>query len=304
VADDRILFVDDEIAVLRGYQRVLHGEFAVSTAVGGEEGLAELQANGPYAIVISDMRMPGMSGAEFLARAREKSPESVRMLLTGYADVKSAVEAVNRGSIFRFLTKPCEKADLVEAIREGLKVYHAALAEKELLRKAEMIGRTKSDWDAADIHDSAEFEGPTGLPGPAHARRLLAGLFGADPHCYVVLFKFNLLRTIEERYGEEAGLEYLTNASQFLTRILRPDDRLFHWSHDVLLAVARRQMPAAALRKEFERQMFAPHQHLLDVDGKKIMVSISATFDLLPVARFKSFDEMFEAFDAKLIAKI
>jgi len=304
VAGDRILFVDDEIAVLRGYQRVLHGEFAVSTAVGGEEGLAELEANGPYAIVVSDMRMPGMSGAEFLAHAREKAPQTVRMLLTGYADVKAAAEAVNRGNIFRFLTKPCEKADLVDAIREGLKVYHAAVAEKEIVRRAEMIGRSKTEWDASDIHQSRDFEGPTGLPGPARARRHLEGIFGVDTQCYVVLLKLTLLRTIEERYGEEAAIDYLMGAGQFVMHTLRPDDLLFHWSHDVLMAVVRRQMPAAALRKEFERQLMEPRQHLLDVDGKKIMVSISATFDLLPVARFSSFDQMFEAFDAKLIAKM
>ena len=304
MAGDRILFVDDEVAALRGYQRVLHGEFSVSTAVGGEEGLAALAATGPYAVVISDMRMPGMSGAEFLARASVKAPETVRMLLTGYADVKSAIEAVNRGSIFRFLTKPCEKADLVEAINGGLKKYHAAVSEKEMLRKAEMIGRSQSEWDATDIQENDGFEGPTGLPGPSKARRQLDGHFGTDLRCFVMFFKLTLLRTIEERYGEEAAIDYLMSAGQYLMHILRPEDKLYHWSHDVLLAVLHRQVPAAALRKEFERQMSIPQQHVLDVEGKKIMLTISTAYDLLPVARFRSFEEMLEAFDAKLIAKI
>ena len=81
---DKILFVDDEPPVLDGYKRMLHREFAVDTAVGGEQGLAAIHARGPYSVVISDMRMPGMNGAQFLARLRQTAPDTVRILLTGY----------------------------------------------------------------------------------------------------------------------------------------------------------------------------------------------------------------------------
>ena len=135
---DKILFVDDEPAVLDGYQRLLHREFDVSIASSAEQGLAWIRTNGPYAVVISDMRMPGMNGAQFLSHVRQKVPDTVRMLLTGYADLNAAMDAVNEGNIFRFLTKPCEKDILAKAIVTGVEQYRLVRLEKELLEKTLM----------------------------------------------------------------------------------------------------------------------------------------------------------------------
>jgi len=135
---DKILFVDDEPAVLDGYQRLLHREFDVSIASSADQGLAWIRTNGPYAVVISDMRMPGMNGAQFLSHVRQKVPETVRMLLTGYADLNAAMDAVNEGNIFRFLTKPCEKDILAKAIVTGVEQYRLVRLEKELLEKTLM----------------------------------------------------------------------------------------------------------------------------------------------------------------------
>jgi len=135
---DKILFVDDEPAVLSGYQRILHREFDVSIALGGEQGLASIRTNGPYAVVISDMRMPGMNGAQFLSQVRQKVPDTVRMLLTGYTDLNAAMDAVNEGNIFRFLTKPCEKDLLAKAIVTGVEQYRLVRIEKELLEETLM----------------------------------------------------------------------------------------------------------------------------------------------------------------------
>jgi putative nucleotidyltransferase with HDIG domain len=128
---DAVLFVDDEPEVLDAYKRVLHGLFEVDMAVGGEEGLAAVRDHGPYPVVISDMQMAGMNGAQFLARVRQKTPDSVRMLLTGIREFNAAVEAVNEGNIFRFLTKPCEKEVLCEAITIGLVQYRLVVATRE-----------------------------------------------------------------------------------------------------------------------------------------------------------------------------
>lgn len=135
---DRILFVDDEPPVLDGYKRILHRDFEVETAVGGEQGLASIRDRGPYSVVISDMRMPGMNGAQFLAQVRQITPDTVRMLLTGYTDLDAAMLAVNEGNIFRFLTKPCEKDVLTNAIHAGLVQYRLVTAEKELLENTLM----------------------------------------------------------------------------------------------------------------------------------------------------------------------
>jgi len=130
---DKILFVDDEPSVLDGYKRILYREFDVDTAQGGEQGLIAIHERGPYAVVISDMRMPSMSGAAFLARVRQTAPDTVRILLTGYASLDAAIEAVNQGNIFRFLTKPCSKEVLTAAIDAALVQYRLISVERELL---------------------------------------------------------------------------------------------------------------------------------------------------------------------------
>jgi len=135
---DKILFVDDEPAVLDGYKRMLHRDFQVDTAGGGQLGLAASQEHGPYSVVISDMRMPEMNGAQFFAQLRQTAPDTIRILLTGYTDLSAAMDAVNEGNIFRFLTKPCEKEVLARAITTGLVQYRLITAEKELLENTLM----------------------------------------------------------------------------------------------------------------------------------------------------------------------
>jgi response regulator RpfG family c-di-GMP phosphodiesterase len=133
--NDKILFVDDDANLLSSYQRQLRNQFSVDVSLDGKQGLEAIAQHGPYAIIVSDFRMPGMDGVQFLARVREASPDSVRMLLTGYADVQTAIEAVNEGNIFRFLTKPCPQDVLNKALTSGIRQYQLVTAERELLEK-------------------------------------------------------------------------------------------------------------------------------------------------------------------------
>ena len=112
----RVLCVDDEPHVLEGLSLHLRRRYDVDTATSGGAGLDILKADATIAVVLSDMRMPGMDGASFLARAKEVAPDAVRLLLTGQADLDSAIAAVNEGQIFRFLTKPCPPPTLLGAV--------------------------------------------------------------------------------------------------------------------------------------------------------------------------------------------
>jgi DNA-binding NtrC family response regulator len=137
---NKILFVDDESNILDAYKRQLKKQFPVETALGAEEGLNAITKKGPFAVIVSDLRMPGMDGNQFLAKVKEAAPESIRMMLTGYADFKTAMEAINSGSIFRLLTKPCAKETLADALSEGIEQYKknnaAARAGKEVEARA------------------------------------------------------------------------------------------------------------------------------------------------------------------------
>jgi response regulator RpfG family c-di-GMP phosphodiesterase len=133
--DQPILFVDDDENILAAYTRVLRKRFRIFTALGGEQGLQIIQTNGPFAVVIADMRMPGMDGIEFLSHVRNFNLDTVRIMLTGNADMGTAVEAVNQGNIFRFLTKPCEPDELALVLEAALKQYRLVTSEHELLEK-------------------------------------------------------------------------------------------------------------------------------------------------------------------------
>src|SRR5262249_6599331 len=132
---DAILLVDDEEMVLSSYQRVLRKQFRFDTASGGQQALDKLVGDGPYAVLVSDMRMPGMTGLELLRRVKVISPRTIRIMLTGNSDVRTAIDAVNEGCVFRFLTKPCDADVLAAAIKDGLRDYHLLETEKQLLEQ-------------------------------------------------------------------------------------------------------------------------------------------------------------------------
>ena len=177
---DRILFVDDEPAVLEGYKRILYPEFPVDIAEGAANAFAAMEKSGPYSVVISDMRMPVMNGADFLSKVRESSPDTVRMLLTGYTDLNGAIDAVNRGNIFRFLTKPCETEVLTKALADGLELYRLITSEKELLEKT-LMGSIKVLTDVLSAASPETFGRSMRI---AHCvRHILAKVKLAAPWC-------------------------------------------------------------------------------------------------------------------------
>jgi len=131
----KILLVDDEENVLSGYRRNLRNHFTVSVANSGKLGLQKIKEEGPFAVVVSDFKMPELNGNQFLANVREINPDTVRIMLTGYADLSTTIDAVNEGNIFRLLTKPCSIEKLVSSIKNGVTQYNLVTAEKVLLEK-------------------------------------------------------------------------------------------------------------------------------------------------------------------------
>lgn len=120
---EKILFVDDDSNILEAYKRQMRKRFTIETALGGEEGLAVIARNGPFAVVVADMRMPRMDGIEFLMKVKTIAPHTVRMMLTGNADQQTANDAVEKGQVFHYLTKPCNPDVLTKAIDAGLSLY-------------------------------------------------------------------------------------------------------------------------------------------------------------------------------------
>ena len=132
---NRVLIVDDDPNLLAGFRRRLRRQFELETASGGREGLEAIRRGGPFSVVVSDYLMPEIDGVEFLARVREHAPETVRMMLTGSADLHAAIQAINQGHIYRFLTKPCGTEELVEALHAGIGEYRRTHKERKFNRR-------------------------------------------------------------------------------------------------------------------------------------------------------------------------
>ena len=151
-----VLCVDDEARVVEGLALHLRKEYRVHTALGGEEGLAKLKSLGGAAVVVSDMRMPGMDGATFLKRVMRAYPDCGRILLTGEPGRDVAVQAVNEGHIFRFLTKPCPPEQLRAAVEAGVDQYRLLRAERTLLQET-LIGCIQALVDVLAITNPVAF---------------------------------------------------------------------------------------------------------------------------------------------------
>jgi response regulator RpfG family c-di-GMP phosphodiesterase len=158
----KVLCVDDDASMLasyellQAYQSLSPSRFHIDTASGGEQALAAIASRGPYAVLITDMDMPGMSGIQFLSRVRQLAPESVRMMLTGHADLQVAIEAVNEGNIFRFLTKPCLPDTLIKALTAGVEQHRLITAEKELLEST-LAGSIKALMEVLSLVNPMAF---------------------------------------------------------------------------------------------------------------------------------------------------
>lgn len=131
----KVLFVDDNASVLAAFRRNMHKRFDMAVAESAELAFAKIKDEGPFGVIVSDMKMPGMNGVEFLEKSIELSPDSVRIMLTGNADQETATDAVNRGHVYRFLNKPCSVEDLIEAIKDAMLQYDLMKIEHSSLEK-------------------------------------------------------------------------------------------------------------------------------------------------------------------------
>lgn len=153
---EKVLWIDDDAQLLAGMRRHLRGEFEVDVALSGPEGLEQLERGGPYAVIVADMQMPRMNGLEFLARAMLRSPESVRLMLTGDANQREAIDAVNQGQLYQFLEKPCPPESLLAALRNAARQYRLLRAERELIEDT-LNGSVRLLTEVLALVDPASF---------------------------------------------------------------------------------------------------------------------------------------------------
>ena len=143
-----VVLVDDEENILRSLQRLLMDEeFEVHTAGSGQEGLELLRQVPNVGLIVSDQRMPGMEGSEFLCRSREIVPDALRILLTGYSDINATIDAINKGGAYRYISKPWDDEELVGTIREAVAEYTREMENRRLNEIIDQQKKELEDWN-------------------------------------------------------------------------------------------------------------------------------------------------------------
>ncbi|MFQ5456120.1 MAG: HD domain-containing phosphohydrolase [Nitrospirota bacterium] len=140
---ETVLFVDDEENILRSFKRLfMDEEIDIMTAASGEKALEIVKDNKDIALIVSDQRMPGMSGAEFLRQTRDILPDTMRMIITGYADINAAVDAINKGGAFRYISKPWKDEELIQIVKDALQRY---TLKKENIRLTKIVEKQNEE---------------------------------------------------------------------------------------------------------------------------------------------------------------
>jgi CheY-like chemotaxis protein len=280
-----ILFVDDDVNLLAGVGRSLHGVYQLHTATNGSDALALLRKLPEIAVIVSDMRMPNMDGVAFLQAARTVAPNAVRVMLTGNADQATAVNAINDGAVFRFVCKPCTKEKLTAAIDAAIRQHQLLIAEQEVLAKT-LGGSIQALTEILSMFDERSFGRCMRLrdlvrqcaaliePGQTWALETAAMLapIGSVAIPPVVMMRARqgaALTPAERRMIDripEVGFQLLNNiprlepVADLVRRLGRPPTadapsgaRLLHILHDALAACSdERPLPATLL--EMSRQ--------------------------------------------------
>jgi diguanylate cyclase (GGDEF)-like protein len=223
---ERILLVDDEPFILSGYRRGLGRQFTIDTATSAAEALALFDAAGdqPYAVVVSDMRMPEMDGVTLFKRLAISHPDAIRIMLTGDSDQQTAMDAVNQGHVFKFLTKPCAVADLKAALEEAQALYREerrreAVAQKDAVEVQHL---------SAKLSHQARHDILTGLANRhAFELRLANSLEAARQEGRQHVFCFidvDYFHRINDACGHTAGDELLRQLGGLLSQQRRSGD--------------------------------------------------------------------------------
>jgi response regulator RpfG family c-di-GMP phosphodiesterase len=134
----KVLYVDDEQNNLIAFKATFRRTFKVFTALSGEEGLSIVKSEFPE-IIITDQRMPNMTGIEFLMHVQEENNASMRILLTGYSDIKAVIDAINKGQVYRYLSKPWNEDEIRTTIESAYEVYRLRKQNAELLNELERV---------------------------------------------------------------------------------------------------------------------------------------------------------------------
>ncbi len=260
---EKILFVDDDEKSRKTFNHQINNKYDLDLAVSGEEALKSVKKNGPYAVVIADMYMPEMDGIQFLEKVRENYPETVRIMLTGHADLALAIDAVNKGRIFHFLTKPCQSNTILKILEIGIKKY-----------KKHVISRMESNTDQL-----------TGLCNRRYFFNELTIIMNSAERYLqtfsIIFFDIDDFKIINDTYGHNIGDRALKTVANSLTKLSRNNDILARYGGDEFVIIAQHTNKKGALIFVERIKKHIKNQKIKDY--KSIIIRISAGIAIYPI---------------------
>lgn len=294
-----LLIVDDEPAVLGGLELLFRGQgYEVLTAdnpVGALKLFKSRPPERPIGIIISDYRMPGMTGIEFLHQVSRISPDSLRILLTAKSDMVTAVDAVNQGGLYRFLTKPCDGTLLLQTVREAFEVYKSTLEKchlnEELRRANEELRQLSSNLEARVQHATRElreaiyFDRLTGLPSNELMQdRLEYAIRSAKRGNHTVTIIHigpENFRYVNENLGHQAGNELLCMLAARLEGFIWEGDSVGRMHGDQFCLIINNVETHERLDVAVPRLLELLNQPF-DCEGREIYLKINLGISIYP----------------------
>lgn len=218
---EKILFVDDNLNSRNTFIHQINNKYELHVAENGKEGLALLNSNGPYAVVIADMYMPIMNGIEFLKKVREICPDTIRIILTGYADMDLAIDAVNKGRIFYFLTKPCQSKTIFKILEIGIIEYKNNVKSQMESNTDELTGV----WNRRYFNNELN--------------RIINSAERYSQTFSIIFFDINDFKAINDKFGHNTGDEVLIITAKALKAEIRDIDILARYGGDEFIIIAQ-----------------------------------------------------------------
>lgn len=236
---EEILVVDDEVEIIKSLRRQFMRQYNVNVATNAEEAL-EILKEKSVKVIISDQRMPGMNGSEFLAEVEKNYPDSIRMLLTGYADINAVIQAVNEGHIFRYVTKPWNPMDLDNIVGEAFERYEMIEKNRDLLKKLqkanatleERVQQRTEELEKANekLSQMATHDYLTGLANRALFQEQLELCLASAKRNKKIIAVFFIdlddFKKINDSYGHVVGDQLLQQVSSRIKKTIRDEDLL------------------------------------------------------------------------------
>ena len=296
MSERTLLLIDDEENIVSSLARLLHGSgYKILKAGSGEAGL-ELLAQNDVGVIISDQRMPEMTGVEFFSRGRELYPKTVRMILSGYADIGSVTDAINRGAIYKFITKPWDDATLSANVIEAFE-HHELMHKKEQLLEdiqdanetlarlngelAMLIERKDSQIERATYYDVL-----TDLPNrQLFFDRLTQELARAQrDNRLIAVMSVNLdrFKQVNDSFGHPVGDQLLQAVAERLKSHIRAGDTVARTGGDNFSFVLTSVKAAHYAGEIAQKILDSFARNPISVSGSEIFVTASIGIGIYP----------------------